>query len=228
MSDAPRPDYYRVLNVSADAPSETIHAAYRKLARAHHPDRNPSAGEASRFMALLNEAYGCLGDAASREAYDRSRGPSVPPAILGAVLRAAEAILLKTAWRSRRLGEAAWIFEDGARRVAVRLLPVLDPRELERWQRTPSRLPTDKAVQWSVILACRVRLPHLGAGEAGWGRTMVIDLTHAEALEHCSNPGDFELQARGINVGALGEIEKRAAVESGDRSGADAAPRQAS
>jgi twitching motility protein PilT len=42
-------------------------------------------------------------------------------------------------------------------------------------------------------------------------------ITHREALEHCSNPGDFELQARGINVGALGDFEKRSAVENGER-----------
>jgi Tfp pilus assembly ATPase PilU len=42
-------------------------------------------------------------------------------------------------------------------------------------------------------------------------------ITHREALEHCSNPGDFEMQARGINVGALGEFEKRSAVKNGER-----------
>jgi twitching motility protein PilT len=38
-------------------------------------------------------------------------------------------------------------------------------------------------------------------------------ITHEDALLHSSNPADFELQARGINAGALGELESRAAVE---------------
>ncbi len=37
-------------------------------------------------------------------------------------------------------------------------------------------------------------------------------ITHEEALVHCSNQADFELQARGINTGALGELESRSAV----------------
>ncbi len=37
-------------------------------------------------------------------------------------------------------------------------------------------------------------------------------IAHEDALAHCSNPADFELQARGINAGALGEIESRSAV----------------
>jgi twitching motility protein PilT len=37
-------------------------------------------------------------------------------------------------------------------------------------------------------------------------------ITHDDALLHCSNPADFELQARGINAGALGQIESRSEV----------------
>jgi twitching motility protein PilT len=37
-------------------------------------------------------------------------------------------------------------------------------------------------------------------------------ITHDDALIHCSNPADFELQARGINAGALGQLESRSEV----------------
>jgi twitching motility protein PilT len=37
-------------------------------------------------------------------------------------------------------------------------------------------------------------------------------ITHEDALLHCSNAADFELQARGINAGALGALESRSEV----------------
>ena len=39
-------------------------------------------------------------------------------------------------------------------------------------------------------------------------------ISYEEARQHCSNQADFELQARGINAGALGDIESRSAVDS--------------
>ena len=42
-------------------------------------------------------------------------------------------------------------------------------------------------------------------------------INHEEALLHCSNAADFELQARGINAGALGAIESRSEVNAADR-----------
>jgi molecular chaperone DnaJ len=64
-------DYYDVLGVQRTAAPETIKAAYRKLAKEHHPDRhNGCADREARFKAI-NEAYDCLKDPQKRAAYDR-------------------------------------------------------------------------------------------------------------------------------------------------------------
>ena len=63
------PDYYEVLQVHPRAEAEVVRAAYRTLARKHHPDHG---GDALRMIAL-NDAWDVLGDPARREAYDASR-----------------------------------------------------------------------------------------------------------------------------------------------------------
>jgi curved DNA-binding protein CbpA len=80
-------DPYVVLGVSRQASPEEIARAYRRAARASHPD---SAGAASsaRFRAI-NDAYGVLRDPGRRADYDRSQtGP--PPARPGSVRYAAQ------------------------------------------------------------------------------------------------------------------------------------------
>jgi hypothetical protein len=68
-----RTNLYEVLQISTTATPEVIHAAYRALARAHHPDLNPSP-EAARQMTQLNAAYGVLSDPVRRARYDALRG----------------------------------------------------------------------------------------------------------------------------------------------------------
>jgi curved DNA-binding protein CbpA len=64
-------DYYRVLGVSQDASPPEIRRAYRRLARQHHPDRNPQPDGPERFRALA-EAYAVLSDPARRARYDHT------------------------------------------------------------------------------------------------------------------------------------------------------------
>jgi hypothetical protein len=63
-----RRNYYRILQVQPDAPSEIIQASYRTMMRElrQHPDLGGSTAEA----ALLNEAYEVLSDRKRRTAYD--------------------------------------------------------------------------------------------------------------------------------------------------------------
>ncbi|MER7817364.1 DnaJ C-terminal domain-containing protein [Streptomyces sp. NPDC096153] len=63
-------DYYDVLGVGRGASPDEIQAAFRKLARRHHPDVNKEPEAEERFREI-NEAYGVLSDPDTRRRYDR-------------------------------------------------------------------------------------------------------------------------------------------------------------
>jgi molecular chaperone DnaJ len=62
--------HYEVLGVERNASPAQVRAAFRRLARAHHPDTSTSGSAES--LAPINEAWRVLGDPASRRAYDRT------------------------------------------------------------------------------------------------------------------------------------------------------------
>ena len=66
-------DYYKVLGVSEDAASKDITKAYRKLARASHPDAHPGDDAAEERFKEVSAAYDVLGDEAKRKEYDEIR-----------------------------------------------------------------------------------------------------------------------------------------------------------
>jgi len=66
-------DYYQILGVSADASSEEIKKAYRKLALETHPDRNPNDARAEERFKRISEAYAVLTDSRKRAQYDQYR-----------------------------------------------------------------------------------------------------------------------------------------------------------
>lgn len=68
---ASKKDYYDVLGVSRNAGRDEIKAAYRKLAVAFHPDRNPGDPAAEEKFKEAAEAYAVLSDAEKRAHYDR-------------------------------------------------------------------------------------------------------------------------------------------------------------
>jgi DnaJ domain len=75
----PGPDPYRVLGVSRDATATDITRAYRRLARAAHPDTAPpGAGATARFRAV-SEAYQVLSNPARRAEYDRPPSRQAAP-----------------------------------------------------------------------------------------------------------------------------------------------------
>ena len=66
-------DFYEVLGVPRDASQADIKKAYRKAARTHHPDVNPSA-EAAEEMKKISRAYETLSNPEKRRMYDMGGG----------------------------------------------------------------------------------------------------------------------------------------------------------
>lgn len=63
-------DYYEVLGVPRTASQKDISAAFRKLARKHHPDLNAGDKQAEAKFKELSEAHEVLSDAKKRRLYD--------------------------------------------------------------------------------------------------------------------------------------------------------------
>jgi hypothetical protein len=70
--------HYEVLGVGRKASTSEIRAAFRHLARAHHPDTSTSGSAES--LAPINEAWRVLGDPVLRYEYDRSLDRAASPA----------------------------------------------------------------------------------------------------------------------------------------------------
>ena len=65
--------YYDTLGVEEDASAREIKKAYRRLARKHHPDRNPDDPDAEERFKKIQEAYSVLSDEEKRQQYDAQR-----------------------------------------------------------------------------------------------------------------------------------------------------------
>jgi DnaJ-class molecular chaperone len=64
-------DPYDILGVARTASEAEIKKAYRKLAKAYHPDRNANDPKAKDKFAEANSAYEIVGDAEKRAQFDR-------------------------------------------------------------------------------------------------------------------------------------------------------------
>lgn len=81
------PDYYEILEVTADATTDEIKKSFRHLALKYHPDKNKNSEESKQKFMKIVEAYEVLSNDQARKTYDDStpqkRGPTprwTPPA----------------------------------------------------------------------------------------------------------------------------------------------------
>ncbi len=66
----PIQDHYAVLGLDRCCTGAQVRAAYRVLARQHHPDLNQSSPDARRRIQVINAAYEILSEPVRRRAYD--------------------------------------------------------------------------------------------------------------------------------------------------------------
>jgi molecular chaperone DnaJ len=66
-------DYYQVLGITETATTDEIKKAFRRLAKLHHPDRNPDKPQAADRFKEINEAHDVLSDPEKRKKYDMLR-----------------------------------------------------------------------------------------------------------------------------------------------------------
>ena len=64
-------DYYSILGVPKGADEAEVKKAYRKLAKQHHPDRNPGDKAAEAKFKEISEAYEVLSDPEKRKLYEQ-------------------------------------------------------------------------------------------------------------------------------------------------------------
>ncbi|PHU29996.1 hypothetical protein BC332_02089 [Capsicum chinense] len=77
-ADSPFIDWYLLLDVDESADADVIKRRYRKLALQLHPDKNKHPNAEIAFK-LVSQAYVCLTDEASREAFERDRRNHICP-----------------------------------------------------------------------------------------------------------------------------------------------------
>lgn len=79
----PDTDHYATLGLDRRCTLAQIRAAYRLLAKRHHPDVNGGSAEATEHAKALNVAHDVLSDPVRRRAYDRElaerEAPTRPP-----------------------------------------------------------------------------------------------------------------------------------------------------
>ena len=72
-------DYYEILGVPRTATEKELKAAYRKLARKHHPDVNPGDKSSEEKFKEVSEAFAVLSDHDKRAKYDRGGHDAFEP-----------------------------------------------------------------------------------------------------------------------------------------------------
>jgi curved DNA-binding protein CbpA len=146
-------DFYKVLQVDPAAEPEVIHAAYRALARKHHPD----AGGGGARMASLNLAWAVLGDAVHRADYDQQHR----------ALRATRRFDAYAGSESvTSVGSAETVLDFGRYEGwSIPQVAARDPDFLEWLARTPAGRPYRREIDAALAAATDAARPVARAGE---------------------------------------------------------------
>lgn len=80
------PDYYAVLGAGRGASPADVDRAYRRAARATHPDLHPNDGSANERFRAVTIAYETLSDPERRASYDHGDSPASPGATVRIVV----------------------------------------------------------------------------------------------------------------------------------------------
>ena len=100
MAAEPSPTHYDALQLPRGASADDVRAAFRRLAREHHPDRAGADGEA---MARVNQAYEVLSDPERRARYDQHLDNRPPPRKPGRVELPGDRLRRRLAWGAASL-----------------------------------------------------------------------------------------------------------------------------
>ena len=85
--DCTASDYYAILGLDRTCSTAQVRAAYRALAKQHHPDLHNDSSDAAARMEALNAAHETLSDPTRRRAYDRESQSVARPAPRGRIER---------------------------------------------------------------------------------------------------------------------------------------------
>jgi curved DNA-binding protein CbpA len=163
---------YQLLEVDPSAKRDVIHAAFRRLARKHHPDHPAGSHE---VMTALNHAWAVLGNTERRRVYDAALGLSQPSKAPPA--QRAETTQAEPSGRGEDSAPARSGHVAGAirrRRHALQDDPVLDFGRYSGRSLTEVAIHDRSYLEWLARTpagrAWRMRIDKALAGVAGVGR----------------------------------------------------------
>ena len=133
-------DYYAVLGLLPSATADDIGSAYRRLAKLHHPDRNPNKPNAGRRMRDINEAYRILSDPVQRRDYDHEHARHAQPVYAAHAAQAAPNYAAGERETLATMGIRTAVYGIGRKSVGLTILGIAEILA-DAWlrsRRTPS------------------------------------------------------------------------------------------